>query len=68
MPSKESLEEEDQMLSSEIPVLDMDLDREGEQTFAPREEFGEIEASEDEKLVELRDRKVSQMVTVLGFE
>ncbi|XP_056092464.1 telomerase protein component 1 [Rhinichthys klamathensis goyatoka] len=57
MPSKESLEEEDQMLSSEIPVLDMDLDREGEQTFAPHEEFGVIEASEDEKLVELRERK-----------
>ncbi|XP_039510590.1 telomerase protein component 1 [Pimephales promelas] len=57
MPSMESLEVEDQMLSSEIPVLDMDLDREGEQTFAPHEEFGVIEASEDEKLVELRERK-----------
>ncbi|XP_077088615.1 telomerase protein component 1 [Siphateles boraxobius] len=57
MPSKERLEEGDQMLSSEIPVLDMDLDREEEQTFAPYEEFGVIEASEDEKLVELRERK-----------
>ncbi|XP_048050287.1 telomerase protein component 1-like isoform X2 [Megalobrama amblycephala] len=57
MPSKESLEEEDQMLSSEIPVLDMDLDREWEQTVAPQEEFGVLEASEDEKLVELMDRK-----------
>jgi len=67
MPSMESLEVEDQMLSSEIPVLDMDLDREGEQTFAPHEEFGVIEASEDEKIVELRERKVRQMVTVLWF-
>ncbi|KAK7159508.1 hypothetical protein R3I94_005751 [Phoxinus phoxinus] len=57
MPSRESLEEEVQLLSSEIPVLDMDLEREGEQTFAPHEEFGVIEAREDEKLVELRDRK-----------
>ncbi|XP_051725958.1 telomerase protein component 1 [Ctenopharyngodon idella] len=57
MPSKESLEEEDQMPSSEIPVLDMDLDGEGEQTLAPHEEFGVLEASEDEKLMELMGRK-----------
>uniref|UniRef100_A0A8C2K428 TROVE domain-containing protein n=1 Tax=Cyprinus carpio TaxID=7962 RepID=A0A8C2K428_CYPCA len=35
----------------------MDLDGEGEQTVAPHEEFGVLEASEDEHLVELRDRK-----------
>ncbi|XP_016365537.1 telomerase protein component 1-like isoform X2 [Sinocyclocheilus rhinocerous] len=53
----ESLEEDDQMLSSEVPVLNMDLDGEREQTVAPQEEFGVIEASEDEQLVELRERK-----------
>ncbi|XP_026060883.1 telomerase protein component 1-like isoform X3 [Carassius auratus] len=55
--SHESLEMNGQKLSSEIPVLNMDLDGEGEQTVAPREEFGVLEASEDEHLVELRDRK-----------
>ncbi len=50
-----------------MPVLNMDLDGEGEQTVAPHEEFGVLEASEDEHLVELRDKKVSQVSTVLGF-
>ncbi|RXN37538.1 telomerase component 1 [Labeo rohita] len=55
----ESLEEDDQMLSSDMPVLGMDLDGDGdgEQTVAPQEEFGVLEASEDEHLDELRDRK-----------
>ncbi|KTF72846.1 hypothetical protein cypCar_00038029 [Cyprinus carpio] len=53
----ESLEEDDQMLSSEMPVLNMDLDGEGEQIVAHHEEFGLLEESEDEHLVELRDRK-----------
>ncbi|KAF4117538.1 hypothetical protein G5714_002091 [Onychostoma macrolepis] len=52
----ESIEEDDQMLSSEMD-LNMDLDREGEQTVALHEEFGVLEASEDEHLVQLRDRK-----------
>ncbi|XP_016136061.1 telomerase protein component 1-like [Sinocyclocheilus grahami] len=55
--SHESLEEDDQKLSSEMPVLNMNLDGKGEQTLAPHEEFGVLEASEDEHLVELRDRK-----------
>ncbi len=50
-----------------MPVLKIDLDGDGEQTVAPREEFGVLEASEDEHLVELRDRKVSRVSTVLGF-
>ncbi len=48
-----------------MPVLKMDLD--GEQTVAPHEEFGVLEASEDEHLVELRDKKVSRVSTVLFF-
>ncbi|KAL1280682.1 hypothetical protein QQF64_015282 [Cirrhinus molitorella] len=56
-PRHESLEEDDQMLSSEIPVLDMDLDGDGEQNVAPHEEFGVLEASEAEHLEELKDRK-----------
>ncbi|XP_073705050.1 telomerase protein component 1 isoform X2 [Garra rufa] len=53
----ESLEKDDQMLSSEMPVLDMDLDGNGEQTVAPYEEFGVLEASEDEHLEKLKDLK-----------
>ncbi|XP_059419370.1 telomerase protein component 1 isoform X2 [Carassius carassius] len=53
----ESLEEDDQVLSSEMPALNIDLDVEGEQIVAPHEEFGLLEASEDEHLVELRDQK-----------
>ncbi|KAK2900722.1 hypothetical protein Q8A67_008837 [Cirrhinus molitorella] len=53
----ESLEEDDQMLSSEMPVLDMGLDGDGEQTVAPHEEFGVLEASKDEHLEELKERK-----------
>ncbi|RXN33639.1 telomerase component 1 [Labeo rohita] len=55
----ESLEEDDQMLSSEMPVLDMDLDGDGdgEQTVARHEEFGVLEASEDEHLEELKEQK-----------
>lgn len=52
-----SIEEDDRMLSSEMPVLNMDLDGDEEQTVAPREEFGVLEASEDEHLVEMRDKK-----------
>ncbi len=55
------------MLSSEMPVLNMDLDGDGEQTVAPHEEFGVLEASEDEHLVEMRDKKVSRVSTALFF-
>lgn len=53
------------MLSSEVAVLDMDVDGEGEQTVALREEFGDLEVSKEEKLAELRDRKVSLMNTFI---
>uniref|UniRef100_A0A8C1DJR2 TROVE domain-containing protein n=1 Tax=Cyprinus carpio carpio TaxID=630221 RepID=A0A8C1DJR2_CYPCA len=55
--SHESVKEDDEKLSSEMLVLNMDLDGEEEQTVAPHDEFGVLEASEDEHLVELRDRK-----------
>lgn len=59
------MDEDDQMLSSEVAVLDMDVDGEGEQTVALREEFGDLEVSKEEKLAELRDRKVSLMNTFI---
>lgn len=57
MSSQESLDGDDQMLSSEAAVLDMDVDVVGEQTVALREVFGDLEVSKEEKLAELRDRK-----------
>ncbi|TRY98943.1 hypothetical protein DNTS_016997 [Danionella cerebrum] len=54
--TQESLEEDDEM-SSEVPVLDMDLDGESEQLVAPREEFGAVERSMNEQLLELKEQK-----------
>lgn len=59
-----SWEETDQEPSSEMPVVDLDLEDVEEHTAAPQEEFSLLERSKNEELEKLQGMKVSRGVTV----